>query len=184
MAHSGSAARPGATRTHAKPVIREHRIPTPDSKPYIAVEGPDGNLWFCENGASKIGCFDPRTGAVSRIRAALRRQLAGRHRWPAPMAIFGLPRRPATVLGASARPAQSRSTHFRLPSPVRMASRSDPMAISGSPRATPIASHALRLTAASPNSAPVLRRAAGRFPLSCATERCGSVKPASAGSAA
>ena len=45
---------PGAT-----PVIREHVVPTPDCKPYIAVEGPDRNLWFCENGAAKIGCFDP-----------------------------------------------------------------------------------------------------------------------------
>ena len=47
-----SLARPSTARTSAKPVIREHRIPTPDSKPYIAVEGPDGNLWFCESGAS------------------------------------------------------------------------------------------------------------------------------------
>ena len=46
-----------------EPVIREHKIPTPDCKPYIAVEGPDRNLWFCENGAAKIGCFDPDTGA-------------------------------------------------------------------------------------------------------------------------
>ena len=47
--------------TRRQPVIREHKIPTPDCKPYIAVEGPDRNLWFCENGAAKIGCFDPRT---------------------------------------------------------------------------------------------------------------------------
>ena len=45
-------------RSRSKPIIREHTISTPDSKPYIAVEGPDGNLWFCESGASKIGCFD------------------------------------------------------------------------------------------------------------------------------
>jgi len=31
--------------------IREHKIPSANSKPYIAVEGPDGALWFCENGA-------------------------------------------------------------------------------------------------------------------------------------
>ena len=72
MAHSGSDRETDVTRVRAKPVIREHRIPTPDSKPYIAVEGPDGNLWFCENRASKIGCFDPRTGSLSRIRAARR----------------------------------------------------------------------------------------------------------------
>ena len=39
--------------------IREHRIPSADAKPYIAVQGPDGHLWFCESGASKIGRFDP-----------------------------------------------------------------------------------------------------------------------------
>ena len=49
-----------ATSARSAPVIREHRIPTRNSKPYIAVEGPDRNLWFCESGASKIGCFDPR----------------------------------------------------------------------------------------------------------------------------
>ena len=41
-------------------LIREHRIPSANSAPYICVEGPDGNLWFCESGASKIGGFDPR----------------------------------------------------------------------------------------------------------------------------
>ena len=40
--------------------IREHRIPSANSAPYICVEGPDSNLWFCESGAAKIGCFDPR----------------------------------------------------------------------------------------------------------------------------
>jgi streptogramin lyase len=42
-----------------KPIIREHRIPTPGSKPYIITPGPDGNLWFCESGASKIGRITP-----------------------------------------------------------------------------------------------------------------------------
>ena len=62
-----------AGRSTPKPLIREHKIPTPDSKPYIAVEGPDGNLWFCENGASKIGCFDPNRH-VPRICSASGRQ--------------------------------------------------------------------------------------------------------------
>src|ERR1700737_3841259 len=53
---------PSLVSPRAKPLIREHTIPTPDSKPYIAVEGPDGNLWFCESGASKIGCFDRDAG--------------------------------------------------------------------------------------------------------------------------
>ena len=35
--------------------IREHRIPTPDSRPYIVTAGPDGAIWFCESGADKIG---------------------------------------------------------------------------------------------------------------------------------
>ena len=38
--------------------IREHRIPTRNAGPYIAAPGPDGALWFCENGAAKIGPGD------------------------------------------------------------------------------------------------------------------------------
>ena len=45
--------------------IREHRIPTAGSAPYICVEGPDRCLWFCESGAAKIGRFDPATGAFT-----------------------------------------------------------------------------------------------------------------------
>src|SRR4051812_15767810 len=45
------------------PIIREHRIPTAGSKPYIAVEGRDRCLWFCESGASKIGRLDPNSYA-------------------------------------------------------------------------------------------------------------------------
>jgi streptogramin lyase len=48
-------------RTVAPPTIREHRIPTAGSKPYIAVEGRDHCLWFCESGASKIGRLDPKS---------------------------------------------------------------------------------------------------------------------------
>ena len=59
--------------------IREHKIPSADSAPYICVEGPDGNLWFCESGADKIGCFDPRTcdaSANSRCRRPAQRRSA------------------------------------------------------------------------------------------------------------
>src|SRR4051794_29784280 len=49
-------------RAVAPPAIREHRIPTPGSKPYIAMEGFDRCLWFCESGTSKIGRFDPQSG--------------------------------------------------------------------------------------------------------------------------
>ena len=45
------------------PTIREHRIPTEGSKPYIATEAADGCLWFCESGASKIGRLDPNSHA-------------------------------------------------------------------------------------------------------------------------
>ncbi|HXQ49857.1 MAG TPA: hypothetical protein VN802_02080 [Stellaceae bacterium] len=36
-------------------IFREHRIPSPGSRPYIFTFGPDGNLWVCESGAGKIG---------------------------------------------------------------------------------------------------------------------------------
>ena len=43
--------------------IRLHPIPSPDAKPYIIVVGPDGHLWFCESGTSKIGRLDPDKGS-------------------------------------------------------------------------------------------------------------------------
>ena len=50
--------------------IREHKIPSADSKPYIAVEGPDRCLWFCESGAAKIGRLDPDRGAFTEFALA------------------------------------------------------------------------------------------------------------------
>src|SRR5436190_1616751 len=41
------------------PTIREHKIPTANSGPYICVEGPDGELWFCEKAGNKIGRITP-----------------------------------------------------------------------------------------------------------------------------
>ena len=41
-----------------KVTIREYLIPTPNSGPYICVEGPDHCLWFCESLAGKIGRFN------------------------------------------------------------------------------------------------------------------------------
>ena len=52
-------ATPAARRKVKPPLIREHRIPTDGSRPYIAVEGRDRCLWFCESGTSKIGRLDP-----------------------------------------------------------------------------------------------------------------------------
>src|SRR5260370_2528765 len=40
-----------------------HPIPTPQSKPYIIVFGPDQHLWFCESGTSKIGRMNPGNGS-------------------------------------------------------------------------------------------------------------------------
>ncbi len=45
--------------------IREHRIPTSGSGPYICTEGPDRCLWFCESGTGKIGRFDPATAGFT-----------------------------------------------------------------------------------------------------------------------
>ena len=54
-----------AAKSASTVTIREHRIPSADSKPYIAVQGPDGALWFCESGTSKIGRFDPDRGTFT-----------------------------------------------------------------------------------------------------------------------
>ena len=49
----------------AKPLVREHRIPTPVSKPYIITLGPDGNLWFVESLDNAIGRMDLQGNAVA-----------------------------------------------------------------------------------------------------------------------
>jgi virginiamycin B lyase len=49
----------------AKPLIREHRIPTPASKPYIITLGPDGNLWFVESLGNAIGRMDLQGNAIA-----------------------------------------------------------------------------------------------------------------------
>jgi len=43
------------------PKMIEHRIPSSDSHPYILTFGPDGALWFCDNGAGQIGRMDLST---------------------------------------------------------------------------------------------------------------------------
>src|ERR1700722_370049 len=45
--------------------ISEAATPTPSSGPEGIVAGPDGNLWFAEINASKIGEINPATGAIS-----------------------------------------------------------------------------------------------------------------------
>jgi len=49
----------------AKPLIREHRIPTPAGKPYIITLGPDGNLWFVKSLGNAIGRMDLQGNAVA-----------------------------------------------------------------------------------------------------------------------
>ena len=48
--------------THA---ITEFTIPTANSKPYGIAAGPDGNLWFTDNGAGQIGTINPTTHAIT-----------------------------------------------------------------------------------------------------------------------
>jgi streptogramin lyase len=55
------ATRPGVI---AKPLILEHRIPTPGSKPYI-ITGPDEALWFVESVGKAIGRMDLQGNAVA-----------------------------------------------------------------------------------------------------------------------
>ena len=42
--------------------IIEHSIPSSHSRPYILTFGPDGALWFCNNGAGEIGRMDISRG--------------------------------------------------------------------------------------------------------------------------
>jgi len=48
--------------THA---ITEFPVPTANSDPAWITAGPDGNLWFTEWGASKIGMINPATHAIT-----------------------------------------------------------------------------------------------------------------------
>ena len=45
--------------------ISEFATPTPASQPEGMVAGPDGNLWFAELNASKIGEVNPVSGGIS-----------------------------------------------------------------------------------------------------------------------
>jgi streptogramin lyase len=39
--------------------------PFANERPYLIAAGPDGNLWFTDSGASKIGMINPTTGAIT-----------------------------------------------------------------------------------------------------------------------
>jgi streptogramin lyase len=49
----------GPTPTSTKHII-EFPIPTSPGTPIAITAGPDGNLWFTENGANKIGHIAPK----------------------------------------------------------------------------------------------------------------------------
>ena len=54
-----------ATTAHASsPTITAYPTPTTGSNPYVITAGPDGNLWFAESSANKIGRITP-TGAIT-----------------------------------------------------------------------------------------------------------------------
>ncbi len=46
-------------------VITDFTTPTAKSGPAVVTVGPDGNLWFTESGANKIGMINPTTHAIS-----------------------------------------------------------------------------------------------------------------------
>src|SRR5262245_56392152 len=47
------------------PTITEFPIPTASSGPWGIATGPDGNLWFTETEANKIGMINPTTHATT-----------------------------------------------------------------------------------------------------------------------
>ncbi|HEY7665002.1 MAG TPA: hypothetical protein VH934_17940, partial [Xanthobacteraceae bacterium] len=63
---AGDAGASGYGRSAAGEVeIVLHAIPSPDSKPYTIVFGPDRQLWFCQSGTSKIGRLNPNSGSFA-----------------------------------------------------------------------------------------------------------------------
>src|SRR5215469_11111688 len=45
--------------------INESILPTSDGRPLAITSGSDGNLWFTEQNANKIGEINPATGIIS-----------------------------------------------------------------------------------------------------------------------
>jgi streptogramin lyase len=44
---------------------------SPGAVPYVITAGPDGNLWFTENGGNRIGRITPPTGFVTEFSAGI-----------------------------------------------------------------------------------------------------------------
>ena len=163
--------------------IREHKIPSANSAPYICVEGPDGNLWFCESGAAKIGRLDPSTYAFANLHC--------RRRSATPIGIvlgrdgnLWFAEKKANKIGRY----HAGQRHCRIPA-ADAECRPDGIssaltAICGFPKPmwTDRPHHAR--TEKSPSSRPASRQAASRCRSSCATARCGSARPRATASAA
>ena len=60
----------GEGRITTAGVITEFPIPTPDSRPVTITSGPDGNLWFTEWNAQKIGRITP-SGVITEFASPL-----------------------------------------------------------------------------------------------------------------
>ena len=67
-------------------VSTEFTMPTPEPRPDGIAVGPDGTLWFTENGGNKIGRITPE-GAITEFPCRPRRQPATGSR-PAPTAAI------------------------------------------------------------------------------------------------
>ena len=79
-ATSGSPSRPptrSATINPTTHAITEFPIPTNAGRPHGITAGPDGNLWFTEWAANKIGTINPTTHAITEF-AIPDRQFPGR----------------------------------------------------------------------------------------------------------
>src|SRR5690242_15684244 len=48
--------------------ITEFPVPTPNAAVQRITTGPDGNLWFTEQGVNQIGMINPATHAISEFR--------------------------------------------------------------------------------------------------------------------
>jgi len=59
-AHGAGPVSPPSPTPADTAVIREFALPAPSSYPTIVTEGPDGNLWFTESSANRIGRLSPR----------------------------------------------------------------------------------------------------------------------------
>jgi streptogramin lyase len=65
-----------ATRPRVTSGITEYQVPTASSEPLLIVAGPDGNLWFTEYSAGKIGRITP-AGAITELATGVTSEVPG-----------------------------------------------------------------------------------------------------------